>query len=423
MAKKKRANAASRLRSTLAALALLCVAAPGFAQEFPSVAPGVFQEPVRLTRAVDIVERKIGDAPTGPASDGLFLEFGNMIVGSGWISAGPGYRKHIWSDRAVFTTSAALSWRLNYMGQARIDVPGLARGRASVGAQLFYQDARQVNYFGLGNDSPHALQSGFELRTVDATSYGQWRVGKLTAAARAGHLGYVNVSGMSGRDPDYPDTEQLFTNATAPGLSAQPPFLHADLSVLADTRDKIADPSRGGVYRASIARYLDRDSGHFTFNLYELDASTYFAPIPGRLVLAGHAFAAMTSAAEGHEPPFYLMPNLGGSDTLRGYTDYRFYDRQMELLSLEARLRIYTHVDVAVFVDSGKVAPRISDLGFTDLHTSVGFGVRLRNATTTFGRMEVAKGSEGWRFVWKASEPFKRRTMSGGRTAVAPFVP
>jgi hypothetical protein len=31
--------------------------------------------------------------------------------------------------------------------------------------------------------------------------------------------------------------------------------------------------------------------------------------------------------------PFYLLPSLGGKNTLRGYYDYRFHDRNMEVFN------------------------------------------------------------------------------------------
>jgi hypothetical protein len=426
VATKRSATAAGRQRSSgLAALVVFCAVVPVFAQDAAPAEPalGLLQEPTPITRVVSLAERRTAGPLRPSPPDGLFVDMGNMIIGSGWISAGPGYRKHVWNGRALVTTSAGLSWRLYSMAQARIDVADLARGRASIGAQALYQDSLQVNYFGLGNRSSVTDRSGFRLRTIDVAGYGRWQAGMITATARAGALGYVDVSSMRGREPEYPNTEAQFTDQTAPGLSGQPGFVHADGSIALDTRDEVADPARGGVYRASIARYSDQSTGHYTFNLYEAEAEKYVSVIPDRLVIAGRAWTAMTSARAGNEVPFYLMPNAGGQNSMRGYSDYRFTDRQMETISLESRVRVYTHLDVAVFADAGKVAPRAGDLGLSGLHASYGVGVRLRDARTTFARFEIAKGAEGWHFLLRFSEPFKRKTLSGGRTTVAPFVP
>jgi hypothetical protein len=411
-------------RGLTAAAILLAVARPAFAQEPAPPRPGILAEPPALARVDAIVERRAAARDRDP-SDGFFVDFGGyMITGSGWIAAGPGYRQHLFGGRAIFTSSAVLSWRLYSAVSARVEVPGLMRGHASAGAQALYEDALQVNYFGLGNHSDKKARSGYQFRGTDFSAYGEWKNGRAVAIrARAGWLGYADVSRMAGRGTGYPDTQDLFTAATAPGLQQQPDFLHADVSVEADMRDQIADPSRGAFYRAAAARYADRDSGRFSFSAFELEAARYVTIVPDKVVLAAHAWTAMTAAGKGHDVPFYLMPSLGGKNTLRGFADFRFADRDMETLSVEARVRLYAHIDVAGFVDTGKVAPRVRDLGFSDLHSNAGFGLRFRTRNVTIARLDVGTGVEGWHLVFKLDEPFRRKKPSGGFTTVAPFVP
>jgi outer membrane protein assembly factor BamA len=121
--------------------------------------------------------------------------------------------------------------------------------------------------------------------------------------------------------------------------------------------------------------------------------------------------------------PFYLMPSLGGQNTLRGYYDYRFHDNDMQVFNAESRWALFTHVDAAVFVDAGKVAPRAGDLDFKDLKRSYGAGLRVHNATSTLARLDIGHSTEGWRMFFKISDPFKRSTPAFGRSAVIPFVP
>ena len=65
--------------------------------------------------------------------------------------------------------------------------------------------------------------------------------------------------------------------------------------------------------------------------------------------------------------PFYLMETLGGSnirsdDTLRGFRDYRFRDRDLMLLQIEYLRELYGPIDFIAFYDTGKVAPSIGRL-------------------------------------------------------------
>src|SRR6266478_3564724 len=90
-------NNGMRTRLSLIVVAMLATLGPAVsAQETaPSglppgwitpVTPGLFQEPTLLTRLARASDSSVGGEP----KDGLYAEFGNMITGEGWISAGPG---------------------------------------------------------------------------------------------------------------------------------------------------------------------------------------------------------------------------------------------------------------------------------------------------------------------------------------------
>jgi outer membrane protein assembly factor BamA len=118
--------------------------------------------------------------------------------------------------------------------------------------------------------------------------------------------------------------------------------------------------------------------------------------------------------------PFYLLPSLGGSNTLRSYADYRFHDRHLALSTAEARVALFTHVDAAAFFDAGNVAAQFKDLNLEK--TSIGIGLRLHSDRATLGRFDVAHGAEGWRFLVRMNDPLHLSRV-GRRTAAAPFVP
>ena len=117
------------------------------------------------------------------------------------------------------------------------------------------------------------------------------------------------------------------------------------------------------------------------------------------------------------------MPSLGGHNTLRGYSDYRFHDNDMQVFSAESRWALFSHVDAAVFIDAGKVATQAAGLDFRRLKRSYGAGLRLHNTTTTLVRVDVGHGPEGWRAFFKLSDSLRRTTPAFGRSSVVPFVP
>ncbi len=347
-----------------------------------------------------------------------------MITGASWIAAGPGYRRHVLDHRMLIDVSAAISWKLYNVAQASVELPHLAHDCLTVGAQVIHQDFLQVDYFGLGSDSRASDQSAYRFKNTDVLGFATVRATRwLSVAGRFGGIPRPSLSAAAGPRVPVPNTVDLFSDASAPGIMAQPSFLHGDVLVAADLRDHKGHPTRGGLYQFVAATYVDRDSGRYTFRRYEVDGAQFVPLFTKRWILALHGRAVFSDASSGHVVPFYLMPSLGGRNTLRGYHDYRFHDNDMEAFNAESRWALLTHVDAAVFADAGKVASRLADLDLRHLKTSYGAGLRVHNATATLVRLDVGHSVEGWRVFLNLSDAFKRSAPMSGRSAVVPYVP
>jgi outer membrane protein assembly factor BamA len=118
--------------------------------------------------------------------------------------------------------------------------------------------------------------------------------------------------------------------------------------------------------------------------------------------------------------PFYLQPSLGGLNTLRSYTDYRFHDDHMLVANAEMRFALMTHLDLAVFADAGNVAARRGDLDLAK--RSYGGGFRLHTRRETFAMADFANGTEGWRILFRLKDPLALSRLNKKSTLV-PFVP
>ena len=114
----------------------------------------------------------------------------------------------------------------------------------------------------------------------------------------------------------------------------------------------------------------------------------------------------MTDAADNQLVPYYLLPSLGGSRRHRGYSDFRFQDENLLLVSGEYRWMPSRIVDMALFVDAGKVARDRADLDFSHLKTAYGIGLRIHGPALTPLRIDVAHADEGWRFHLTGGLPF-----------------
>ena len=401
------------------------VAAPAAAapQEPPPTAQGsggFFNEPGFLTSAITFANA-FGEHAEKPKS-GFYPELSNMITGSGFVSLGPGYRQYFANDNAFIDTSAALSWRMYKMGQARFEMPNLANEHLAVGTQFMWQDNTQVNYFGVGPDVNEDARSQYRMQTHDTVAYAtvttkEW----LTMSGKVGWLGHPKLMNPGGTFlRDFPSTLDVFGGDPAAGLSVQPAFLHSELSAAADTRDHRGHPTSGGLYRGALTNYSDRTYDSFTFHTWEAEGLQYVPLADSRVVLAFHGWTVAGNPADGNVIPFYMLPAIGGSRTLRDYHDFQFHDNNLLVAGAESRFAVWAHLDAALFLDTGNVAARYRDLNLDK--TSYGAGLRLHNDSTTLARFDVARGAQGWHVIFSTSEPFRlpraRKTI-----ASVPFTP
>ena len=169
-----------------------------------------------------------------------------------------------------------------------------------------------------------------------------------------------------------------------------------------------------------MTAYSDRDTGQFSFQRYDLEGLRIVPVRSDTWVLALHGWGAFSSTSSGNVVPFYLLPSLGGENTLRGYDNYRFHDRNMLVAGAESRWALFRYIDAAAFVDAGNVAARPGDLNLDK--TSWGGGIRVHTRRSTFARFDVGHSVEGWHFFLNLNDPFALKRLSY-RTADVPFVP
>ena len=381
------------------------------AQERSAISP----RPSVFERSVTWVEKKL-DSNTGPR-DGIYPEFGGLIPGSGWLTAGAGYRHRLGGGTSFFNTSASGSERGYFAAQSTVAWPRLSAGRLTVATQVSYQDFPQVSFFGIGRDAPQSARSNYRLRQAGAIASAA--VHARPWLAIGGRVGYLRGPAIGpGSSSAYPSTTDRFDEESAPGLTSPVNFAHTEAFVEADTRDAPGRPTSGGFYRIGVSEYRDlADAGH-GFSRVDLDATQYLPLFHGNSTLGVRSRVTLSRAADGHEIPFYLLPTLGGSNTLRGYSSYRFRDRNAALWSAEYRWPMLRMVDAAVFVDAGTVADDVRGLVHTRLASDYGFGLRAHSASRSFASVDVAKGREGVRVMVSMTAPF-----GASHHTVAPYVP
>ncbi|HEY3162672.1 MAG TPA: BamA/TamA family outer membrane protein [Vicinamibacterales bacterium] len=335
------------------------------------------------------------------SDDGFYPRLGGLNAGSG-LAGGGGYRRHF---TQIFTdVSGAISTKV-YLGvDAKVRWLQTAGKTFEVWTDYQFRDDTKDPFYGIGLQSPPAASTDYAIRTNDAVARAVVHV-RSWLSAGAG-IGYFAPAVRRGRDSRIRSIEQVFTDTNAPGLAQQPKYIHDNVFAEIDLRDTTGSPRRGGLYRTTYELWNDGTFDQYDFRRLEVDASHFFA-VTESDVVALHLGLAYTNNAPGSRVPFYLLPFLGGGDTLRAYREFRFRDENAGVFNAEVRHHLNTLVHIAGFVDAGKVAHDWQDINPTDLKMSYGFGVRAATASRMFLRCDTAFGGhEGPRVFVKFTPAF-----------------
>jgi outer membrane protein assembly factor BamA len=336
--------------------------------------------------------------------EGLYVRFGGMVTGSGF-AMGPGYRRYFGAaDDQFFDVSAAISAKAYKAFDAKGRVARFWNDRVELWSEFRYRDYPQEDFFGLGEDAPLEARTNYSMEATDVLGRG---LINLSRWLRVGaDIGYFNPDVGHGSDDAWPSIEEVYTDAVASGLDEQPNFLHNTVFAEIDYRDNRGNPNRGGFYRVSVGTWEDVTLEAFDHHRLDAEASQFF-PVSPKQVVAVHVGLSYVNNESGDRVPFYFLPHVGGSDTVRGFREYRFRDENVLFMNLEYRLKVHRFVHIAPFFDAGEVRADWEDIGPGDLKTSYGIGFRGGTEEKTFIRLDIGTGGdEGTRIFFKFGPSF-----------------
>jgi AAA family ATP:ADP antiporter len=338
----------------------------------------------------DAMERRLltVDKALQALSRPVYPFIGSIMPGGG-LAIGPGYRG-TFGDTGTFDVHAGWSIRNYKTTDATLTLPKFANGRLTVGLDANWTDAPDVAFYGTGNDSSRDQRTGF--------GYGVTSVG-VTARVQATSFLSAGVG-----------VDTIRTEASIPGTDTTmrtitPNYRRTRLFAEVDTRTSPGYSRRGGLYRVEWSDYSQTNAGAYSFRRLDAEARQFIPLLRENWIIALRALASTTSTGNGQEVPYFLMPELGGSQWLRGYQTWRFRDRNRLLLTGEYRWTAGRFVDMAAFLDAGRVAARTGDLdgGF---RKSYGIGMTLHTLTSTITRIELARTAEGTGLLLSFSPSF-----------------
>jgi outer membrane protein assembly factor BamA len=172
-----------------------------------------------------------------------------------------------------------------------------------------------------------------------------------------------------------------------------------------DSRPSAGYARRGGFYGVTFHDYTDT-GGAYGFTQLEYEAVQHLPVLRESWVISLHGRVATTGTKTDEVIPFFLLPAVGGGSSLRGFSSWRFRDRNSLELQAEWRVIVNRFIDMAVFFDAGKVTADTRDLNLDSLKTDAGLGFRFHGPIATPLRIEVAQGNEGLSFIFAASAAF-----------------
>jgi len=395
-------------------------ATPGFAQAPPDGDPEQ-QTSQASTRQAAIEQQQAAKVPTlhpyiPTRTEKLFEQLDVILAGGtlrwhpffdnaysgGGFTLGAGHASYVSAYNFIDIRG---SWTiLNYKRiEAEFVAPRIFQRRGRLSVLGGWREATQVGFYGIGTNTVQGDRTNYLFNQPYAsallTVYPNRRVLMLQGGAEFSRWSQEPGEGS------YPSVETKYTPQTLPGLGAKVTYLHTQGGVGLDWRTSPGYTRRGGFVSATLHDHHDSDD-KFGFQMMEYQAIEHIPILREAWVLAFHGRVQNAFDKDGQQTPFFMLPSVGGGSSLRGYSSWRFRDKNSILAQAEWRIMVNRYLETAFFYDAGKVTAHRSDLDFNNLKSDFGFGVRFHGPFSTPLRVELAKSPEGLSVVFASSAPF-----------------
>ncbi len=303
------------------------------------------------------------------------------------------------SDDAQWLVIGSLKQRVEHELDARY-LGGQSRMTAlSWSVEALDDRIGTARFFGIGNETPDYGESTYlreESALAVSIGYNFTQATQLSYGAR-----WRGLDVLPGVLPGIPSIQTLY-----PGLNGlgNEHALEQTLTLTRDTRDSQTIPHSGARYLL-YGGFASRSLGSsVAYSFFGAEARCYFA-LGDRMTLAWHAGVRyMPSAAEA---PFWALSSLGGDrsvtngrEPLRSDGADRYVDENLVATGAELRARLggfsafrtRVSLELAPFIDAGKVFSNGPGSVLSDMHTAVGVGVRGVASPYVVGYVDVGYG-------------------------------
>jgi hypothetical protein len=289
----------------------------------------------------------------------------------------------------------------------------LVEERSHVDAYGGYEKSLTRRFFGLGPDTRASDETSYLDEVIDLGARGELALPQAggnwiaTVGAR-GEYHNLGPGRVSGR----PTTDEVFPDLFAAGDNHGSFILSAGLRY--DTRDSQHQPYVGYQIGLLVDAALWQTTGDA--GAVATAFGNVAIPLPPLFHRGGEGreenpptdTLALGLAVQGSAGtlPFYELPSLGGTDTLRGYIANRFTDNASWHAVAEYRLWLFSRgfaltdtirferIGMALFYEVGTVADAVDRFLAARVHHSYGFGLRFALERTALLRADVGFSTE-----------------------------
>ena len=288
--------------------------------------------------------------------------------------------------------------------EAEFIAPRLFNRRAQLSVIGGWREATQVGFFGTGTDTSIDDRTNYLFQQPYGSALFTVFPARKVLMLRGG-VEFTQWAQKPGEGA-FPSVEERYTPATLPGLGATVNYLHTQGTIGLDWRTSREYSRRGAFLRATLHDYKDGDDA-FGLQMAEYEGIAHLPILRESWVLSFRGRVQSAFDKDGQQVPFFMLPSLGGGSTLRGYSSWRFRDKNSLLMQAEWRIMVNRYLDLAFFYDAGKVAARASALDLDGLKDDYGAGLRFHGPLATPLRVEVASSGEArFHLIFSTSAAF-----------------
>jgi hypothetical protein len=251
------------------------------------------------------------------------------------------------------------------------------------------------SYFGIGPETSASMEEEYTPVTLELEGSVGWELFPRLYAGPAFQFSYHDIRDVEPGGMLDQDGVPGSTGAVIYGMGGLLTF---------DTRDSQMYPRQGSLVETRAGVFLDSRGEDQWFTQVELDARKYL-PLWNRHVLAFQSRIVWS----GGDVPFQAMPELGGSELLRGFYEGRFRDRVAAAAQMEYRFPLFWRLGGVLFGGAGLVSPSLEAVSLRNSKPAGGAGLRIalpaKEQRINF-RLDVGFSEDGAAVYFAAMEAF-----------------